>query len=110
MPNVCMYVEKHQTPLSDDRPGSVPALDLISRAASSVGAMYRSHGPNTGSNPGGGQIQKKGRKLIILQSPCNWSQSVLFLFSEIEKRKKYCPDFGFPKEVKGFSFGQIKSG
>ena len=46
-------------PLSDNRPGSVPALELISRAASSVGVMYRSHGPNTGSNPGGGQIPKK---------------------------------------------------
>ena len=30
-----------------------------SRAASSVGVMYRVSGPNTGSNPGGGQIQKK---------------------------------------------------
>ena len=50
---------KHQTLLSDDRPGSVPTLELISRAASSVGVMYRSHGPNTGSNPGGGQIPKK---------------------------------------------------
>ena len=40
------------------RPGSVPALELISRAASSVGVMYRTHGPNTGSNPGG-KIPKK---------------------------------------------------
>ena len=37
----------------------ITALELISRAASSVGVMYRSHGPNTGSNPGGGQIQKR---------------------------------------------------
>ena len=37
----------------------VPALELISRATSSVGVMYRSHGPNTGSNPRGGQIPKK---------------------------------------------------
>ena len=51
--------EKHQTPLSDDRPGSVPTLEVISQAASSVGVMYRSHGPNTGSNPVGGQTQKK---------------------------------------------------
>ena len=29
------------------------------KAASNVGVMYRSHGPNTGSNPGGGQIPKK---------------------------------------------------
>ena len=28
-------------------------------AASSVGVMYRVSGPNTGSNPGGGQILKK---------------------------------------------------
>ena len=34
-------------------------LGHIYRAASSVGVMYRSHGPNTGSNPGGGQIPKK---------------------------------------------------
>ena len=34
-------------------------LELISRAASSVGVLYRSLGPNTGSNPGGGQIPKK---------------------------------------------------
>ena len=40
--------------LPDDRPGSVPAIELISRAASSVGVMYCSHDPNTGSNPGGG--------------------------------------------------------
>ena len=30
-----------------------------SRAASSVGVMYRSHDPNTGSNLRGGQIPKK---------------------------------------------------
>ena len=50
--------------IPDDRPGSVPALELISRAVSSVGVMYRSHGPNTGSNPGGGQIPKKKYVLI----------------------------------------------
>ena len=44
---------------TDIRTGSVPALELISRAASSVGVMYRSHGPNTGSNPGEGQIPEK---------------------------------------------------
>ena len=32
---------------------------IISRAASRVGVMYSSHGPNTGSNPRGGQIPKK---------------------------------------------------
>ena len=45
--------------LSDIRPRSVPALVLISRAVSSVGVVYRSNGPNTGSNPGEGQIRKK---------------------------------------------------
>ena len=48
---------------------SEPALELvalprsgephISRAASSVGVMYRVSGPNTGSNPGGGRILNK---------------------------------------------------
>ena len=33
--------EKHQTLLSDVWPRSVPTLELISRAASSVGVMYR---------------------------------------------------------------------
>ena len=37
-----------------------------SRAASSVGVMYRSSGPNTGSNSGGGQIQKKQRYQVII--------------------------------------------
>ena len=41
------------------RPRSVPAVELHSRAESSVGIMYRSRGPNTGSNPGERQIQKK---------------------------------------------------
>ena len=45
--------------IANARPGSVPALELISRAVSSVGVRYHTHGPNTGSNPGGGQIQKK---------------------------------------------------
>ena len=55
-------MEKHQTPLSDDTPGSVPALELISRAVSSVGVMYHSHGPNTGSTPGRGQKPKKTKE------------------------------------------------
>ena len=45
--------------ISNVRPRSTPTLELLSRAMSSVGVMYRSSGPNTGSNPGGGQIQKK---------------------------------------------------
>ena len=44
--------------LSDVRPRSAPAQELISKAASSVGVMYCSSGPNTGSNPGGGPIKK----------------------------------------------------
>ena len=35
----------------------------ISRAESSVGVMYHTHGPNTGSNPRGGQIIKKMREI-----------------------------------------------
>ena len=31
---------------------------LLCSAESSVGIMYRSSGPNTGSNPGGGRIPK----------------------------------------------------
>ena len=44
---------------SDLRPRSEPALELHSRAASSIGVMYRSRGPNTGNNSGGGRILKK---------------------------------------------------
>ena len=51
---------------SEVRPRSDPALELHSRAASSVGVMYRSSGPNTGSNSGGGRIQKKNIYIIIL--------------------------------------------
>ena len=36
-----------------------PALELHSRAASSVGVVYCSSGPNTGSNTRGGRILKK---------------------------------------------------
>ena len=43
---------------SDLRPRSEPTLELHSRAASSVGVMYRSSVPNTGSNSGGGRIKK----------------------------------------------------
>ena len=56
-----------KTPLSDNRPGSVPTLEIISRAASSVGVMYRSHGPITWSNPGGGQIPKKNTYIFFFQ-------------------------------------------
>ena len=43
----------------DNRPRSEPALELHSRAVSIVGVVYRSSGPNTGSNFGGGLILKK---------------------------------------------------
>ena len=49
--------------LSDVRPRSAPALEVISRAESSVGVIYHSSGPNTGRNPEGGRILKK--KLVI---------------------------------------------
>ena len=42
----------------DIRPRSAPALELISRAASSVGITYHSSGPKTGSNPRGRGIIK----------------------------------------------------
>ena len=35
-----------------------PTLEVYSRAVSSVGVMYHSSGPNTGSNPGGGRKKK----------------------------------------------------
>ena len=38
---------------------TMSALELHSRAALSVGVMYHSSGPNIGSNPRGGRIQKK---------------------------------------------------
>ena len=38
---------------------SAPTLELLSRATSSVGVMYRSSGPNIGSNPEEGWILKK---------------------------------------------------
>ena len=47
------------------RPGEIchlPALELLSRAASSVGVCTIPAGPNTGSNPGGGRILKKQKK------------------------------------------------
>ena len=50
-------------------PRSAPALEIIRRAASNVGVMYRSSGPFTGSNPGGWQILKKPL-LNILQVWC----------------------------------------
>ena len=39
--------------------GSGNDFTVVFMAASSVRVMYRVSGPNTGSNPGGGQIQKK---------------------------------------------------
>ena len=41
------------------QPRSEPALELHSRAASSVGPMYRSSSPNTGSSSGGRRTLKK---------------------------------------------------
>ena len=64
-----LNLEKHHTLLSDVRPRSAPALELvvlpcpgephISRAASSVGVMYCFSGPNRGSNPRGGRTLNK---------------------------------------------------
>ena len=70
-----------------NRPRSAPALELISRAESSVGVMYRSSGPNTGSNPGGGRILKKNQKVFSLylngiqMSVEQRKEIVIFLFA-----------------------------
>ena len=48
---------------SDIRSRSEHALELHSRAVSSVGVLYRSSGPNTGRNPGGGRILLKKKNL-----------------------------------------------
>ena len=58
MPGSFGCLQYSSSNLSDSRPRSEPALELHSRAASSVGIMYHSSGPNTGSNTGGGWIQK----------------------------------------------------
>ena len=42
----------------DSSPRSEPALELHSRAATSVGGTSPFKGPNTGSNSGGGLIKK----------------------------------------------------
>ena len=65
-------MEKHLNLLSNVRPRSAPALELvvlphsgephISRAASSIDVMYQFSGPNTGSNPGGWIQNKKIKK------------------------------------------------
>ena len=63
--------------LSDVRPRSVPALELHSRAESSVGVMYRFRGPNTGSNPGERQILKKNLVQHLAhyyKRICDWTQ------------------------------------
>ena len=49
---------------SGPRPRSEPALELYSRAKSSVGVMYHSIGPNTGSHPGGRRILIKKKKIV----------------------------------------------
>ena len=55
---------------SDLLPRSEPALELHSRAASSVGAMYRSSCLNTGSNSEGGRILKNKKKKLGLLVKC----------------------------------------
>ena len=52
--------------LSDIWPRSEPALELHSRVASSVGIMYHSSGPNTGSNFVGWRTQKNTICYIII--------------------------------------------
>ena len=50
------------TSLPDVRPRSAPALELQSRAESSVGVCTTSSGPNTVSNPEEGRVLKKEKK------------------------------------------------
>ena len=45
--------------LSDIRPRSAPALELLSRAVSSVGVSTAAAVPTQGAIPGGGGIEKK---------------------------------------------------
>ena len=106
--------------LSDVQPRSEPALELHSRAASSVGVMYRSSNPNTGSNSGGGWIQKKRSGFLAAHSLslqfwfCNtWMLIFGFVrhfllmelyFSEQEWEHKYfaflqCKNFKILKQV-----------
>ena len=60
----------------EESSGSVPALEQIRRAASIVEVMYRSLGPNTGSNPGARQIQKNENRLYSRQdSNIEWKSS-----------------------------------
>ena len=54
------------------------ALELISRAASSVEVMYRSHGPNTGSNPKEGRYKKKKKKQSSQQKTNEKSDQFIF--------------------------------
>ena len=58
-PRVLAYVLRAPQTNPDTQPRSEPALELHSRAVSNVGVMYRSSGPNIGSNFGGGRILKK---------------------------------------------------
>ena len=54
--------------LSDVRPRSAPALEVISRAESSVGVIYHSSGPNTRRNPVGGWIQQKNLLYLVVKT------------------------------------------
>ena len=63
-----IYIEKFSMGLfnKNKRPRSEPALELHSRVTSSVGVMYCSSGPSTGSNPKGGRILKKTLKNVAI--------------------------------------------
>ena len=52
------------------QPKSEPALELYSRATSSVGVTYRSSGPNTGSNSRGRTQKKIIISTYVLVSNC----------------------------------------
>ena len=55
-------MEKHHTLLSDVRPRTAPALELLSRAASSVGVCTVPAVPTQGTIPKGGYKKNKAKK------------------------------------------------
>ena len=95
--------------LSNVQPRSEPALDLNSRAASSVGVMYCSNNPNTKSNSGGRwkprkknlspwlQFIPRGQSFSIFFSSWNplWVKNyqginLIILNFRLRQAKKFC--------------------
>ena len=79
--------------IADVRPRSAPALELISRAASSVGVMYRSSGPktpNTMSNPGGERKLKKNLRRKNMHPKQQLEKCVMKKLSNPQFQKIIC--------------------